>query len=996
MIAEAALVLILFAEPGFPAMDVWGPLPEVAGETASSVEELEELLAAGPDRVLVWRHGSAFPAEAWPAIQRFLRSGGSLLHLGGVPFTHPVTGPPGARRPGPYTVSYLKQLRLNQAYEVPAGPGARLHYLAASDRLEESRVPPLLHLPEKSRAFALEPRLTSGSLAPAEEGAPGPREGLVRPLAFVRSSEDGGFPGASGAFALDWMMGAYAGGRWVIRPLDAPLDPYETERLTREAALPPHDFRADPDYAVYRAGEEPALTLRLHRPSGGRVASYHPVVGITTPGGRTYHQPTETLSCAETGSLRVLLEAPGPEGWAPGRYEVEVQARGLERFRTGFWVFDPELFTSGNPLTFDGYTLLKGGVPEPVIGTTVMSRSVHRDFLFEPNVAEWHRTFSELASLHVNLVRTGVWYGWDRLQDASGAVDEAWLRALEAYYLTAHSHGIPIIFTFYAFMPPEADPEESPYFDPRALDRQRRLVGETARRFAPARQMVWDLINEPSFASQDRVWSARPHGGPVEEAAFLDWLEARYGGGGRPWQEVVRERWRLRTDEAIGLPLPRDFGDATVFGERRPERARAWLRFSQDAFGTWIDELSGAIREKDPDALITVGQDEGGLTERPSPLFHHDRVDFTSIHTWWYNHRQLWDITLAKGRGTPLLVSETGIMQREDLAGVTLRTPGVSADLLSRKIGYAFAGGAFGVVEWVYDMNPYMDSDNEAAIGLRRPDGSYKPEHRVLREFASFAHRNRELFAGYQEPEAVLLVPFHDMWGPRAPGITASQNALQTWSALSSRGLRAVPDGRTASDLGSPDLILLPSATGISDAGWEDVMRAVREGATLLATGWFEEDEAGLPAERLDARARVLLLHEAIEPPGGLPSRILPFPLDIVQSWPRAAGAGPWRTEEIGRGRVLHVPLPLEWSADPAAAEPWYGAVIETEAIPPGITLRVLHFQEADLVVAVSERDVDVTIRIAGDAELEVPAGRASMMFLGREGRLLDDSHRRP
>ncbi|MFO7767871.1 MAG: hypothetical protein R6W82_02800 [bacterium] len=177
------------------------------------------------------------------------------------------------------------------------------------------------------------------------------------------------------------------------------------------------------------------------------------------------------LEADTLGTARVVLDSPGPAGWTPGLYEAEVRASGLESFRTGFWVFDPELFASGETLSLDRYTLRKGDVPEPVIATTVMSRSVQRDFLFEPNAAEWDATFAELASLHINLVRTGMWYGWDRIRDPSGAVDEAWLRALEAYHLTARSHGIPVIFTFYAFMPPPADPEESPYFDPHALRR---------------------------------------------------------------------------------------------------------------------------------------------------------------------------------------------------------------------------------------------------------------------------------------------------------------------------------------------------------------------------------------------------------------------------------------------------------------------------------------------------------------------------------------------
>jgi hypothetical protein len=68
------------------------------------------------------------------------------------------------------------------------------------------------------------------------------------------------------------------------------------------------------------------------------------------------------------------------------------------------------------------------------------------------------------------------------------------------------------------------------------------------------------------------------------------------------------------------------------------------------------------------------------------------------MHTWWNNDALLWDGVLAKATGKPLLVSETGIMQREFLSGEAVRDSADFARLLSRKFGYAFAGGAFGVI----------------------------------------------------------------------------------------------------------------------------------------------------------------------------------------------------------------------------------------------------------------------------------------------------------
>jgi len=258
------------------------------------------------------------------------------------------------------------------------------------------------------------------------------------------------------------------------------------------------------------------------------------------------------------------------------------------------------------------------------------------------------------------------------MADERGVMDEGVARALEAYYLTARAHGVAVIFNLFAFTP-EVFGGADPYFDPQALAGQRAFVGTLARRMAPARELVWDLINEPSFASPEKLWSLRPSGSDHERRAFLAWLEARHGAG---WEDAVRRRWRLRADEPVDLPKEGDFQDAYLPGERRPYRALDYALFAQDAFERWIGDMTRAIRDAGSDGPITVGQDEAGLTTSPSPLFHHRSLDFTSIHTWWSNDALLWDGLMAKPSGAPLLVSETGIIRGPALAQDRLRVRG--------------------------------------------------------------------------------------------------------------------------------------------------------------------------------------------------------------------------------------------------------------------------------------------------------------------------------
>lgn len=1007
MLPKLFALLVLFAEPGFPSVDVTFPLPlsEIEGAVVTTtVAELEEALK--PGRILVWRHGSAFPADAWPSLLKFLEDGGSMLYLGGEPFTRPVTGEPGSRIIQPSTLSMLKELRLNRSYREDAG-AARLRHLSHSPPLPPERI-----LREDTWISILEPRLSDEKRISSEDGSDGPRDGIVRPISHVhRKGEDPRFPCAAGSVAIDRLRGRFAGGRWVFWLLSEAPSESELENLLAEASRPAFDFRIDPTFGCFHEGETPSVIVIIERPGAEDVIEHSIDLEVAGPDGRIRRYRNIEIKAGTSGSVLVQLD----KLERPGFYRVTGRAEGFDPATTGYWIFDPNLFTSGDELSFDNYTLLRNGMPEPVVGTTVMSETVHRQFLFEPNAAVWDDTFAELASLDINLVRTGVWTGFKRISPDPGIVDESWLRALEAFYLSARRHGIPVLFTFFAFTP-ESYGGISPYFDPISIEAQQAYLSAVATRFANAKEMFWDLINEPSFASPSKLWRCRPNGDRYEETAFLGWLRKRYSLNSadpddQSWRDVVRTRWRLLPDEEIGLPRDSDFVDYYYIEDHHPYRAKEYLHFAQDAFEDWILEMTGAIREAGSNASITVGQDEGGLVERPTPLFHHQALDFTSMHTWWNNDALLWDGLMAKAPGKPLLISETGIMQRELLSGESLRDLQGYADLLSRKIGYSFAAGAFGMVEWIYDVNPYMPSDNEVAIGLKRTDGSYKPEHRVLREFAAFMARNRARFRGLREPGAVMVVPFSDMFGARNLQTSATRKLINGVVNTLNQRIQIISEFRTASDLRNPHLILLPACNGISEGAWEDLITAVRNGSLLHCSGWFETDDAGFNRERLGVQRRALALVERVPP---LEADILPelrYPLEAVQTGFAASHGEFPRFMHIGEGRIRHYPTPLEWASGHELQTYYYGDTFRAADLEPGnfsaplyrpgLGIYFLDFRDVTLLVAVNETSSGQStgiFRIGSSGsdpvvEITVPAGVARMFLLDRTGRIVDSSH---
>ncbi len=72
------------------------------------------------------------------------------------------------------------------------------------------------------------------------------------------------------------------------------------------------------------------------------------------------------------------------------------------------------------------------------------------------------------------------------------------------------------------------------------------------------------------------------------------------------------------------------------------------------------------------------------------------------------NDDLLWDGLITKVPEKPNLVSETGLMRLEDIDGEAWRSPSIARNLLDRKFGLGFASRGAGIVQWAWNINPYM------------------------------------------------------------------------------------------------------------------------------------------------------------------------------------------------------------------------------------------------------------------------------------------------
>ncbi len=386
--------------------------------------------------------------------------------------------------------------------------------------------------------------------------------------------------------------------------------------------------------------------------------------------------------------------------------------------------------TRGKPLTVDKHFFYRDGKVFPVTGTTYMASDVHRRFLFEPNPFVWDNDFREMKEAGVNMVRTGIWTGWKKYMPEAGKVDEAMLRAFDAFLLTAHKYDIPVIFTFFAFLP-ETWGGENAYLDPRSVKAQQQFISAFTERCRDVDDVIWDFINEPSFCSPKYLWNCRPNYDAHERAAWKQWLRDRYPAAtDEEHVSRLQQLWRTTSDDLFDLPRLQDFESVHLIDDRLPLKTLDYRLFAQDMFIRWVRQMTVAIKSNgNTKQLITVGQDEAGLGDSPNIQFFASEIDFTSLHNWWNNDDLVWDSVLAKTPSKLSLMEETGVMFYEKAdGGASWRSEEEVSDLLERKLALSFAADGAGFIEWIWNTNPYMNSTNEVGIGFYRVDGTAKPE----------------------------------------------------------------------------------------------------------------------------------------------------------------------------------------------------------------------------------------------------------------------------
>ncbi|MGF7048627.1 hypothetical protein J2T13_003135 [Paenibacillus sp. DS2015] len=1014
--------IIIFYDSEFPMS---GSIPDHALEsmrgygTIVDGGHLAEALRGTEGGCFINLHAPYFPKSAWPDILDYLKRGAGLISIGGAPFKHPVRWEGGQWHVEVEQTSYHQELYIHEALRVDC---SRIESLIASD------VIPLLKGQESlfmasSDTWNLVPHTTKTSDLPHQMGSSGPMSTRIYPL--LKGIGQDGREMAAPVVLWENTLGLFGGSRWLF--VNVPVTAFLWEQEGVSAISTWIEFCAKgvtemwikPNYGSYESGERAMLTLQIQQLERVKLSSQNEEAWTFTL--TVEHEEDASLRWAQSLEMKSnaelnMVRLPVPLEIRSGMYLIECRAEAVDGevriLRQGFWGHAPELLSAGEPVTSGRDYFIKDGRPLPVVGMTYMTSDVARKFLFLPNVGVWDRDMAQMRKAGINWIRTGIWTAYRNMMQDDGHISEDVLRAIDAFIMTAKKHDLQVTFTFFSFTP-ETWGGVNPYLDPQSVEAQKRFIRSIVSRHKDTSNVDWDLINEPSMFDPDRIFSDGPSSchDRFEQQAFIEWLQARHG-----VIEVLQERWNMTPAQlpsfaSAELPESREinFDVQDMHNAKRGTRWLDYCLFSMDMHNRWVKQLSDTIKEQCPGHMVTVGQDEGLGAQRPSPFFYEEAVDYTTVHSWWFNDYLMWDGIFAKTPNKPNLIQETGIMYVETPDGRAKRSEHELRSLLERKYAYAFGSAGAGAVHWIWNTNFYMDNANESHIGALRADGTEKPEANVSYDFGQFIESIRDVFGDRKLEEIAAVFPYSNDFSNRKLAFAATTQLTRILAYDLKMPFRGASEYHLDDLEKNPvKLIMLPSTHNFDDIAMEQLIRIVEQtGAVLLATGPLNIDAYWRPSERLSdilgkheqrnvRREEVLDLQGEALPVSFGHRRIA----EVIKEAPVHGSQDNSVGDSVvniplGKGRLIWSPLPIELSERSDTTAAIYRYAIDAAGVEreldwlsggnlPGVYGRKLSFNTGALFTFVSEYALDAKIEVKDPA-----TGRTYAFMLEQERSVL-------
>lgn len=670
-----------------------------------------------------------------------------------------------------------------------------------------------------------------------------------------------------------------------------------------------HSLRTD--LACYERGEVATISVDVAN-FGTSPANVRVVLKVN---GRKVSQNDILLQPGETQTV---------DGWVhteklKGDYcRVEAQLwQGKERIdavHSAFCIWDERVVARGPRVGWQQNYLTINGEPALLVGTNQTGMMF---FSANENPAVWERDFRLMAQHNIRILRIlhfspfakdgykGV--GQHSSLDLRGLPPKRLQRQMDAIVQLAQKHGIVLFLSLHDWLGVVLTDEE--------LEAQREWNRFWAYRYRNVPGILYDIQNEPTVEVPDV---------PFVRRLWNEWLKQRYGS-----DEALRTAWRANPPEA---PLPKvPLGDRT---DRWDDVRTADLkRFETELLNRWVRANVEGVKAGDPDALVCVGY----LPSMPpaDKILGTRHTDFSNMH--YYGSLQDFPLEFklidrsVYGKGFSL--GEFGAQEAHDARiygrdGLPTRD---SVIRFQQVLHYTVGLGGVFLCNW-----DWKDFDE-----MVFPWGLVHHGTPVAKPWLVTLAQGAELLKHvqpvYKPPQAYLLIPDNHRVGARFDQIhRALQNAVGlllaqhvNFGVLNEEDLQEIPS--------SAKVIfwILPYCP--TDEVFDTLMQWVRQGGVLYLSGNIGFDRMRQPTRA--ERFRLL----------ALPEQPVVSPFDVREEvW-----QVPPIVREVGQGKVVYVPYPLELRAQ-ASHRTIYAQVLHLAGVK-GIEVTV---QEGEVhALTVSTRD---------------------------------------
>ncbi|MCL2434471.1 MAG: hypothetical protein FWD16_08160, partial [Clostridia bacterium] len=446
-----------------------------------------------------------------------------------------------------------------------------------------------------------------------------------------------------------------------------------------------------------------------------------------------------------------------------------------------------------------------------------------------------------------------------------------------------------------------------------------------------------------------------------------------------------------------------------------------FTQFASESFSSWGAEIRATVKDENPDIVYMMGRDEPLRIPTQQYEARRGNIELVNWHQYHRDNIIFSEYIFNRVRGMVCCGQELGVMHYAAPSGL----PGVDeaecAAVMERRLLYSFGNW----VIWQGFSDPYETHNCELGLGLFRTDNTPSGHVPVVSKLSAIEDKIAEHCIERNENAIQTLMIYPTSRYFSVDSTQAHEAAINAVMALHYTAhlqaeLTMESDfcADNAAAIGDPKLIIWPTAVLVADGAWEHAIALVKEGKTLLLCGFAEQDANWNPTKRLaelgiEAELQPLSAYERFTM--GEPSQVYDQQFRVLTQGYSNSKAGLRRlvlagetqarvsVHNVGRGKIILCPVPLEAGDDADVIAAVYGLAAEIAGVErtyavrectPGMFIYPIEYKNGVVYTVINEgsdgfaefTDAKTGARI----EVAVKAGRGCKFMLDNSGKLIE------